>query len=116
MIRAGHRLGVDSYLAVDMAANFFVARTDKIRAIGGWDPQLLVDERVEFFVRAQRFGLRVGLVTEAIVEHWPSRRVAAAPHGGRDFTALALAKMGVARLTDLEGHVLEAVAPQSRAA
>jgi hypothetical protein len=107
-LKPGHRLGVDGHLAVDLAHNFFVARTDKVRAMGGWDPQLLVDERVEFFVRAQRFGLRACVIPECIAQRWPDRRDASQPATSRDFTALALAKMGVARLTDAEGRVREA--------
>jgi hypothetical protein len=98
-LRPGHRAGVETWLAVDLAHNFFVARTDKVRAMGGWDPQLLIDERIEFFVRAQRFGMRVGLVPDASVQRWPDRRDMSQPATSRDFTALALAKMGVARLT-----------------
>lgn len=107
-LRPGHRLGADGILSVDLAHNFFVGRTDKIRAMGGWDPQLLVDERVEFFVRAGRFGLRVGVAPECIAQRWPDRRDAGAAATSRDFTQLALAKMGVARLTDVEGRVREA--------
>ena len=114
-LRPGHRLAADQFLACDLAHNFFVARTDKVRAMGGWDPQLLVDERVEFFVRAQRFGLHVGVCPDVTIVRWPDRRGASQPATSRDFTALALTKMGVARLTDAEGRVREA-APQSRAA
>ena len=113
-LRPGHR-PADGYQAVDLAHNFFIARTDKVRAVGGWDPQLLVDERVEFFVRAFRFGLRVGVVPECVAQRWPDRRDASQPATSRDFTTLALAKMGVARLTDAEGRVREA-ASHSRAA
>jgi hypothetical protein len=83
--------------------------------MGGWDPQLLIDERIEFFVRAQRFGLNVGLVPEVVVGRWPDRRDMSQPTTSRDFTSLALAKMGVARLTDADGRIREAV-PASRAA
>lgn len=116
-LRPGHRVGADQFFACDLAHNFFVARTDKVRAMGGWDPQLLVDERVEFFVRAQRFGLNVGVCPDVTISRWPDRRSASQPATSRDFTALALTKMGVARLTDAEGQVREAAsATASRAA
>jgi hypothetical protein len=97
----------------DITHNFFVARVDKVRAIGGWDAQLQVDERVEFFFRACRYGLKVGVCPESIVYRWddkPAARVAK-----RDFTSLAVAKMGVSRLIDAEGRTHEA-APHARAA
>jgi hypothetical protein len=97
-LRAGHRPSGEQYLAVDVAHNFFVARTDKVRSMGGWDPQLLIDERIEFFVRAQRFGLRVGVVPDVVVQRWPDRRDMSQPATSRDFTQLALTKMGVTRL------------------
>ena len=114
-LRPGHRAGGDACEAVDLAHNFFVARTDKVRSMGGWDPQLLIDERIEFFVRAQRFGFRVGLVPGCVAHRWPDRRDASQPATSRDFTTLALTKIGVARLTDAGGRTREAT-PHSRAA
>ncbi|HMO86306.1 MAG TPA: glycosyltransferase [Lacipirellulaceae bacterium] len=112
-VRSGHRAGAEGFLACDLTHNFFVARTDKVRAMGGWDPQLLVDEQLEFFVRAQRFGLRVGVCPEVIASRWPDQRDASQAATSRDFTGLALAKIGVARLVDADGQVREAT---SRAA
>ncbi len=114
-LSAGHRAAGEQFLACDLAHNFFVARTDKVRAMGGWDPQLLVDERIEFFVRAQRFGLRVGVCPEVVAQALEHERSRAAPGASRDFKHLALAKIGVSRLIDADGRVLEA-AMHSRAA
>jgi hypothetical protein len=80
--------------------------------MGGWDPQLLVDERLEFFVRARRFGVKVGVCPEAIAWRWPD----GAAKSGRDFSALAVAKMGVSRLVDADGRTIEAAGSQTRAA
>ena len=110
-LKAGHRLAAEGRLAVDVAHNFFVARTDRIRSIGGWDPQLMADERLEFFVRAQRFGLRVGVVPEAIASRWPAPAATNPRTPVRDFTTLAMTKMGVSRLTDLDGRTREAARP-----
>lgn len=109
-LAAGCRVGSDGFFACDLTHNYFVGRTDKVRAIGGWDPQLLVDERVEFFVRAQRFGLRVGVCPTAVVRQWAERGGVSPARQGRDFMSLAVAKMGVARLVDEEGRVYEAAA------
>lgn len=107
-LRSGHRPGVEGTQPCDLTHNFFVARTDKVRAMGGWDPQLLVDERLEFFVRAHRFGVRVAVCPDVQIARWPDRRDASQPATSRDFTSLALTKIGVARLTDADGKVREA--------
>ena len=104
----GHRSADARFLDCDLAHNFFVARTDKVRSMGGWDPQLLVDERVEFFVRAERFGLRVGVCPDAVAQRWTSGEPASQAAARRDFKTLALAKIGVSRLIDQDGRTLEA--------
>lgn len=111
------RPAVDGVEACDATHNFFVGRTDKVRMMGGWDPQLMVDERIEFFVRARRFGLRVGRNPHVVADCW-----AVAADGetrrGRDFRSLAVSKMGVARMIDVDGYAHEASAPvrESKAA
>jgi hypothetical protein len=84
-----------------------------VRAIGGWDPQLQVDERIEFFFRVCRYGLRVGFCPESVAWRWTEKR--ADRRVARDFTSLAVAKMGVSRMMDAEGRLHEA-APSRRAA
>ena len=100
----GHRTVAEGFNWCDMVANFYVARTDRIRSLGGWDQELGNDEREEFFVRAQRRGLRVGIVPEVTAWAWhePSELQTA------DHKSLAVAKMGLTRMTDFEGHVIKA--------
>lgn len=112
-VTAGSRPGVGGVQGCDVAHNFFVARTDKVRAMGGWDPQLLVDERLEFFVRARRFGVKVGVCPAAVAWRWQD---GAGAKTGRDFSALAVTKMGVSRLVDANGRIIEAAGAQTRAA
>lgn len=69
-IRPGHRPAADQILRCDLTHDFFVARTDKVRALGGWDEHPAVDARVEFFVRAQRRAFRVGVHPAAIAFRW----------------------------------------------
>jgi GT2 family glycosyltransferase len=45
----------------DIALNFFVARTARIRAMGGWDARLKLGEHQDFFLRAKRAGLGVAV-------------------------------------------------------
>lgn len=98
----------DGFSWCDLVGNFYVARTAKVRAMGGWDPELHDDERAEFFVRAQRHGLRVGIVPEVSIWQWtekPEAKQLAAPQSQ---LPLAVAKMGLARMTDFDGEVVKA--------
>jgi len=104
----GHRPGIDGVFGCDVTHNFFVGRTDKVRAIGGWDPQLQADERVEFFFRACRFGLKVGVCLDSVAWRWADKSASRRP--ARDFTSLAVAKMGVSRMIDAQGRTHEAAA------
>lgn len=92
----------------DLVGNFYVARTGKVRSLGGWDPELRDDEREEFFVRAQRHGLRVGLAPEATIWHWHEVPESRIPVSRQSQLPLAVAKMGLARMTDFEGNVVKA--------
>jgi hypothetical protein len=112
-IKPGQRPGANGFFGCDVTANFFVGRTDKVRAIGGWDAQLESDERIEFFYRACRYGLKVGVSTEATALRWIERGV---PRPLRDFSGLAVAKMGVSRLVDADGRIHEAATEKRRAA
>jgi hypothetical protein len=109
----GHRAGAGGVRACDVTHNFFVGRTDKVRAIGGWDPQLQVDERVEFFFRACRFGLKVGICPESVAWRWTEK---SGKSPARDFTSLAVAKMGVSQMIDAEGRLHEAASYCHRSA
>ncbi len=112
-IKLGHNPGAGGFFRCDVAHNFFVGRTDKVRAIGGWDPQLQVDERIEFFYRACRYGLKVGVCPDSVAHRWAER--GDSRRSLRDFTGLAVAKMGVSRMVDASGRIHEAAA-HSRAA
>lgn len=110
-ITPGHRsiaIPIPNVHTCDVTHNFFVGRVDKIRAIGGWDAQLQVDERIEFFYRVCRYGLKVGYCPESIAWRWAEKSASSKP--SRDFTSLAVAKMGVSRLIDAEGRTHEAAA------
>lgn len=106
VLRSGHRTIGDGYAWCDFVHNFFVAKTSKVRNLGGWDPELENDERDEFFVRAHRQGLRIGLAPEVIASLWdePSE----AEDNSADRRTLAVAKMGLARMVDLEGRTIKA--------
>ena len=106
-LQSGHRTIGEGYAWCDLVHNFFVASTSKVRNLGGWDPDLENDEREEFFVRAHRQGLRVGLAPEVVASLWnePPSSTAQQPV---DRKSLAVAKMGLLRMIDFEGHVVKA--------
>jgi hypothetical protein len=103
---SGHRTIGDGYAWCDLVHNFYVARTSKVRNLGGWDPELENDEREEFFVRAHRQGLRVGLAPEVVASLWNEPAEAQATSADRK--SLAVAKMGLERMTDIDGRTIKA--------
>ncbi len=100
----GHHERCKGYLLCDITYNFFAARTDAILAMGGWDPELILNEHEEFFVRAQRHGLRVGYCSDVIIRHWNSRPVGYEAYRYRRFHHLAARKIGVRRVIDFHGY------------
>ena len=66
LVQHGHRTVGEGYSWCDMVPNFYVARTDKVRNMGGWDPELMNDERVEFFFRGHRHGITGGYCARSI--------------------------------------------------
>ena len=104
----GYRTHGDGFFWCDFVSNFFVARTEKVRALGGWDQELQNDEREEFFVRAHRRGLRVGLVPEVVAWLWKDRPESRVPDQSRACKSLAVAKMGLAQMTDFDGRIIKA--------
>jgi glycosyltransferase involved in cell wall biosynthesis len=104
---AGSRSQGDGFWWCDFVSNFFVARTDRVRAMGGWDPELRDDAREEFFFRAHRHGIRVGIEPAASIWLWQEKaKPADVPQ--HDLLGLAVAKMGLNQMTDLTGRVIRA--------
>lgn len=107
-LRRGHRSQGEGFSWCDLVGDFYVARTNKVRTMGGWDPELRDDERSEFFVRAQRHGLRVGVVPEVTAWRWQEPNQSRTPAREHSELGLAVAKMGLGRMTDFDGHVIKA--------
>ncbi len=107
-LHRGHRTVGEGYSWCDIVPDFYVARTDKVRAMGGWDPELGSDEREEFFVRGHRHGLRVGISPEVTAWQWNEPNLSEESEGVRSLKSLATAKMGLTRMTDFEGRVFKA--------
>ena len=59
----------DPFTLCDMTHNFFIARTDKVTAFGGWNPLLKGGEHQNFFIRAKLNGLKVATTRLCGVVH-----------------------------------------------
>jgi glycosyltransferase involved in cell wall biosynthesis len=59
----------DPFTLCDMTHNFFIARTEKVIAFGGWNPLLKGGEHQNFFIRAKLNGLKVATTRLCGVVH-----------------------------------------------
>ena len=107
-LNQGYRTVGEGYYWCDMVSNFYVARTDKVRNMGGWDQDLVNDEREEFFFRGHRNGLRVGVSPDVTALQWQEREKASQEESSVNMKTLATAKMGLARMTDIDGREYKA--------
>ena len=110
----GYRAVKPSLNRCDLAHNFFVARTSKIREMGGWAGVLKINEHAEFFVRFQEHGLKAAYCPDVTVRHWFARSAKYAPFRDRNYWPLAAQLMGITKFTDMSGRVHEY--PLNRAA
>jgi hypothetical protein len=107
----GHHQQTRGWRVCDVVENFFLARTQRVRALGGWDERLKVAEHHDFFLRAQRAGLKVGYTPLAGVDHVHIRRERGsedyAPFRGyrqNDYRRLWIEKHGIRRLVERDGR------------
>ena len=95
-LRRGWHGPCEDHYHCDVVHNFFVAGTDDVLRLGGWNPALKLHEHEEFFLRAAQVSLRVAYCPEVVAEHWNAnspRRYSKYRH--RNFLPLALALHGV---------------------
>jgi GT2 family glycosyltransferase len=60
---------VAPFTICDMTHNFFIARTEKIKSFGGWNPILKGGEHQNFFIRAKLNGLKIATTRHCGVVH-----------------------------------------------
>lgn len=96
----------DPFTICDMTHNFFIARTDKIKAFGGWNPILKGGEHQNFFIRAKLNGLTVATTRQCGVVH---DRWSPAPElfkelreRGAAFQKLALEEFGIVKIENFK--------------
>ncbi|MCS5489023.1 glycosyltransferase family 2 protein [Algoriphagus limi] len=86
----------------DLTHNFFLARTEKVKAFEGWNPLLKGGEHQNFFIRAKLAGLKVGTTRKCGVIHdqWTpnSETYIALRNRGNEYQMIALEEFGVDRL------------------
>jgi GT2 family glycosyltransferase len=109
----GYHQKTRSWRACDMVENFFIARTERVRELGGWDDRLKIAEHAEFFIRAKQLGLKVGYTPLSGVDHVHIHR----ERGSRDyapfrgyrqdeFRRIWIAKHGIRRFVERDGNSL----------
>lgn len=59
----------DGAVDCDRVSNSWLARTDSVRAAGGWEARVFAAEHAEFFLRCSRRGLRVAQMAGVWVDH-----------------------------------------------
>ena len=69
--------GFPGCVRCDITSNIFLARTDHVIHIGGWDPELKIVEHRDFFIRLKAAGLKLVVCDDVTVYH-------GRPHRGSD--------------------------------
>jgi len=64
----------DIIYRTDLVSNFFIAKTESIRAVGGWQPEhVKVGEHQAFFLRLKLQGAKVAFTRCFGVKHYPRK-------------------------------------------
>ncbi|MEP1088217.1 MAG: glycosyltransferase [Algoriphagus sp.] len=92
----------DPVTRCDLTHNFFLAKTEQVKAFGAWNPILKGGEHQNFFIRAKLAGLKVGTTRKCGVIHdqWTpnSKEYQNLRNRGNEYQMLALKEFGVTRL------------------
>jgi GT2 family glycosyltransferase len=91
----------------DLTPQFFLARTDLLRKLGGWFAPLKMDDHQELFLRLKEQGLRVLHRPDVWAEHWQESPLVYAAFRARDYAPLMASRHGLRRITDLAGNERE---------
>ena len=92
----------EPFVLCDMTHNFFIARTEKVKAFGGWNPILKGGEHQNFFIRAKLKGLKVATTRQCGVVHdrWspPPALFKELRDRGAAYQKLALEEFGITKM------------------
>ena len=90
----------------DMTHNFFIAKTEIIKAIGGWNPLLKGGEHQNFFIRAKLKSLKVATTRECGVIHdrWstPPLLFKELRERGANYQKIALDEFGITKMLNFK--------------
>ncbi|XP_063679433.1 beta-1,4 N-acetylgalactosaminyltransferase 2-like [Bolinopsis microptera] len=96
-----------SCVRCDITSNAFLARTKEILDIGGWDPELMIAEHKDIFIRLKAAGMKVALCPDVKVKHArPSSKAKGVDYkekrhrGGGRFKALMNNRWNIQNLFD----------------
>ncbi len=106
MVR-GHAGARGEAFDCDLTPQFFLARTELFREIGGWFAPLKFDDHEELFLRLKERGCRVLYRPDVSVEHWHESPLVYAAFRARDYAPLVANRHGLRRITDLDGNERE---------
>lgn len=98
------------FAETDLVLNFFLAKTERIKEIHGWDPKLKLQEHTEFFYRVKLNNLKVGFTNELSVQHHPVKLKKYSEKRNRNYTNVFMNKYAidkiVANYDDNRGQVI----------
>lgn len=86
------------YTDTDLVLNFFIAKTEKIKEIGGWDNNLKLQEHTEFFYRMKINNLKVGFTNKLSVQHHPYKLKGYDSKRNRNYTSIFMDKYGIKKI------------------
>lgn len=91
----------------DLVNNFFIANTDSVRSMGGWDKELKMGEHEDFFLRAKQSGLKVAFLSGFGTGHYPAIPVKNSAYNqyrvrAANFKQLFVKKHGFKKYTERE--------------
>ena len=98
------------FAETDLVLNFFLAKTERIKEIHGWDPKLKLQEHTEFFYRVNLNYLKVGFTNDLSVQHHPVKLIKYSEKRNRNYTNVFMDKYAidkiVANYDDNRGQVI----------
>jgi GT2 family glycosyltransferase len=103
----GHDSIVGEAYQCDFTSQFFLARTEVIRTLGGWFAPLKMDDQQELFLRLKESGCRVLYRPDVWAEHWQESPLVYAAFRARDYAPLMASRHGLRRITDFAGNERE---------
>ncbi|HEX6961611.1 MAG TPA: glycosyltransferase family 2 protein [Lacipirellula sp.] len=103
----GHDSIVGEAYQCDFTPQFFLARTDEIRQLGGWFAPLKMDANQELFLRLKDEGLLVLHRMDVWAEHWQEEPLVYAAFRARDYAPIMASRHGLRRITDFAGNERE---------